>query len=449
MGGLLAARVLSDFFRTVTVVDRDSLPDDPAHRRGVPQGRHTHLLLARGGQVIEELFPGILDELVADGVPVWGDGDLSKLYMSLGGHNALRSGRLTIDPVDMALYLASRPFLECHVRRRLQAIPNVTLLGGHDFVGLMTTSGRVTGARVVEHDGGAERELAADLVVDAMGRGAHTPGFLDSLGYGRPDEEHIVMRTTYVSQRLHIPPGTLKEVLASISPVGGRPTGMFLVRNENDTWTFTVYGMLGHEPPRDLAGMLSFAGAYAPAHLLDGVRAGEPIGEVTRHRMPSSQWRRYDKMQRFPDGLLVSGDAICSFNPIYGQGMTVSALDATALRDCLRHGSTDLARRYFRASAKPIGVAWQMAAGSDLAFPEVEGKRTRSMRVINRLVDLVFTACESDAVVVGRFYKVNGLVDPPVRLAHPEFIYRVAAANLRRRQRDRQSQRTQPAVQAS
>ena len=160
---------------------------------------------------------------VADGVPVLGDGDLSKLYMSLGGHDALRSGRLTIDPVDMAVYFASRPFLECHVRRRLQAIPNVTLLGGHDFVGLMTTSGRVTGARVVEHDGGAERELAADLVVDAMGRGAHTPGFLESLGYGRPDEEHIVMRTTYVSQRLHIPPGTLKEVLASISPVGGGP----------------------------------------------------------------------------------------------------------------------------------------------------------------------------------------------------------------------------------
>lgn len=449
MGGLLAARVLSDFFRTVTVVDRDSLTDDPAPRRGVPQGRHPHLLLARGAQVLEELFPGVLDDLVADGVPVWGDGDLSRLYMCVGGHNALRSGRLTIDPVDMALYFASRPFLECHVRRRVHAITNVTMLGGHDFAELLTKSGRVTGARVVGHDGGAERELAADLVVEAMGRGAHTPAFLESLGYGRPHEEHIVMRTTYVSQRLRIPPGTLKEMLVNLSPAAGRPTGMFLVGNENDTWVFTVFGMLGHEPPRDLAGMLSFASAYAPAHLLDAIRAGEPIGEVTRHRMPSSQWRRYDKMQRFPDGLLVAGDAICSFNPIYGQGMTVSALDAVALRDCLRRGTTELPRRYFRASAKPIGVAWQMAAGSDLAFPEVEGKRARSMRVTNRLVDLVFAACESDAVVLGRFYKVNGLVDPPVRLAHPEFIYRVAAANLRRRRRDRQSQRTQPTVQAS
>jgi 2-polyprenyl-6-methoxyphenol hydroxylase-like FAD-dependent oxidoreductase len=447
MGGLLAARVLSEFYGTVTVVDRDALPDDPANRRGVPQGRHTHLLLPRGAQVIEELFPGILDELVADGVPVWGDGDLSKTYMSFGGFKMLGAGLLTIDERDMAMYLASRPFLECRVRRRLRTITNVSMLSGHDFVEFVMSSGRVTGIRVVQHDGGGERELRADLVVDALGRGAHTPAILESLGYGRPVEDHVVTRTTYVSQRLQIPRGTLKEVFADIGPGAGRPTGMFLARNENDSWIFTVFGMLGHEPPRDLAGMLSFASDYAPTHLLDAVRAGEPVGEVTQHRMPSSQWRRYDKMQRFPDGLLVTGDAICSFNPVYGQGMTVSALDAVALRDCLRRGRSDLARRYFRASAKPIGVAWQMAASADLAFPEVEGKRSRAMRVSNRLVDWVLGACESDPVVLGRFYKVNGLVDSPVRLAHPEFIYRVAAANLRRR-RARKPQQTEAAARA-
>jgi 2-polyprenyl-6-methoxyphenol hydroxylase-like FAD-dependent oxidoreductase len=435
MGGLLAARVLSDFFSTVTVVDRDPLPDHPANRRGVPQGRHTHLLLPRGAQVIEELFPGILDELVSAGVPVWGDGDLSKLYFCIGGHTALRSGQLSIAPRDMAMYCASRPFLEMHVRQRLQAITNVTMLGEHDFAEFMATAGRVTGVRVIDHDNGTEKEVPADLVIDAMGRGAHTPAFLERLGCDRPEEDRVVMRTTYVTQRLHIPRGTVREVFANISPTESRPTGLFFVNNEDDTWTFTVFGMLGHEPPRDLAGMLSFASEYAPAHLLDAVRAGEPIGEVAQHRMPSSQWRRYDKVRRFPGGLLVTGDAICSFNPIYGQGMTVSALDAAALRDCLQRGSTDLARRYFRASAKPIGVAWQMAATSDLAFPEVEGKRSRSMRFTNRIVDWTLAACESDPVVAGRFYKVNGLVDPPARLAHPEFIYRVAAANLRRRRR--------------
>jgi 2-polyprenyl-6-methoxyphenol hydroxylase-like FAD-dependent oxidoreductase len=437
MGGLLAARVLADFYRTVTVVERDVLPGHPANRRGVPQGRHVHALLRRGAQILDELFPGFLDELVADGVPVW-DADMSRVYFSFGGHLLVRSGKLP-DHEGMTMYMPSRPFLECHVRRRLQAIENVAILGGNDVAELTSTAdqNRVTGVRVVDRESGEEQELTADLVVDAMGRGAHTPAFLEGLGYGRPVEDHIVMHMTYVSQLLRIPPGTLAELGVNIGPAPGRPTGMFLFGYENDTWMFTVFGMAGHEPPGDRAGMLSFAQDYTPAHLLEAVRAGEPLGEVARHRMPSSQWRRYDKMRRFPDGLLVSGDAICSFNPIYGQGMTVSALDAVALRDCLRRGGHDLPRRYFRAAAKPIGVAWQLAAGADLAFPEVEGRRSLSTRVTNRFADWVLTACESDTVTTERFFKVNTFVEPPVRLLHPSFISRVATVNLRRRQSDR------------
>jgi 2-polyprenyl-6-methoxyphenol hydroxylase-like FAD-dependent oxidoreductase len=436
MGGMLAARVLADFYETVTVVERDVLPNDPANRRGVPQGRHVHALLRRGGQIIDELFPGVLDEMVAAGAPVLDDGDLAKIWISVGGHQLIRVGTAR-DRQAMTMYVPSRPFLECHVRRRLRGVPNVTILSGLDAAEMTSSAdrNRVTGVRVVNRDSGAEQELTADLVVDAMGRGAHTPNLLESLGYGRPVEDQIVMRTCYVSQRLRIPPGTVEQlVLVGAAP--GRPTGMFLLGYENDTWMFTVFGMVGHEPPGDFAGMLSFAQEYGPAHVLAAVRAAEPIGEAIRHRMPHSQWRRYDKMQRFPEGLLVSGDAICSFDPIYGQGMTVAALDALALRDCLVRGRHDLARRYFRAAAKSIGVAWRMGAGSDLAFPEVQGRRSLSMRVTNRLADWVLTACESDAVIVEKFFRVNNLIDPPVRLMHPSFISRVAAVNLRRRQGD-------------
>lgn len=434
MGGLLAARVLADHFENVTVVERDVLPDDAANRRGVPQGRHVHALLARGAQTLEEFFPMILDELVADGAPVWNDGKLSKFYLSYSGHVADQAGTFIRDDNAMAMYMASRPFLECHVRRRLKALDNVTIVDGHDVTELTSTAdrGRITGVRVIDRDSRAAKELTADLVMDAMGRAAHTPGFLEDLGYGRPAEDHIVMHTTYVSQLLRIPPGTLEELLVIVSPAPGRPTGMFLTGYENDTWIFTVFGMVGRVPPRDLDGMLAFARDYGPEHLLAAVRSGEPIAPVVQHRMPSSQWRRYDKMRRFPDGLLVTGDAICSFNPIYGQGMAVAALDALALRDCLRRGTADLPRRYFRAAAKSIGVAWQLGAGSDLAFPEVEGRRTPAMRMTNRFADWVLAAGESDPEVVGQFFRVTGLLDPPTRLLTPAFLWRVAGANRRR-----------------
>ncbi len=438
MGGLLAARVLAEFYRTVTVIERDDLPDDPVTRRGVPQGRHPHALLARGAHILDEFFPGLLDELVAAGAPVLDDGDMSRLHMSYGGHQVVQSGTITCDPKLLALYIPSRALLERHVRKRLQALDNVTIHDGQDAAELISTADltRVIGVRVTSGDDDAPRELSADLVVDAMGRGAHTPAFLESIGYGRPAEERIVMHTVYVSQRVRIPPGTLTEMMALISPAPGRPTGMFLAGNENDIWIFTVFGMAGREPPRNLDGMLSFAADYVPAHLLAAVRAGEPLGPVVQHRMPCSQWRRYDKMRRLPDGLVACGDAICSFNPIYGQGMSVAALDAVALRDALRRGVADLPRRYFRAAAKSIGVAWQTGATSDLAFPEVEGRRTPSMRVANRLVDSVLAACESDNEVTTRFFRVTGLLDAPPRLLRPAVLYRVARVNLQRRQRN-------------
>ena len=435
MGGLLAARVLADFYDTVTVVERDVLPENTANRRGVPQGRHAHLLLGRGSEVLGELFPGILDELVAAGAPVLGsDDDVSKIYMNNGGHLMTRSGRFK----DIQLYLPSRPFLECQVRRRLRAVANVTVLEGHDVVELTSTvpGDRVTGALIRARLDEGEQVLGADLVVDAMGRGARTPAFLEGLGYGRPVEDHVGVRLVYSSQLLWLPPQSLNEMMVVIGPVPGRPTGMVLFRNENNTWMFTAIGMVGREPPGELAEMLAFVEDFAPAHVVAAIRTGEPLAEISRHRMPSSQWRRYDKMRRFPAGLLVFGDAICSFNPVYGQGMTVAALEALALQRCLRRGEDGLARRHFQATAKAVGVAWQMATGADLSLPEVEGPRPLPVRIANNYVDRVLAAAESDIVVAEQFARVIAFLDPPTSLFHPALIARVAATNLRRRKGD-------------
>jgi 2-polyprenyl-6-methoxyphenol hydroxylase-like FAD-dependent oxidoreductase len=442
MSGLLAARVLSDFYRTVTVVERDVLPTGNAQRRGVPQGQHVHALWPRGSQVLDTLFPGLLTELVADGCTVWDDGDFSRCCFSFGGHQVVRSGRIPDFQPSDAGYFPSRPFLEGHCRRRVAAIPNVVLMDDHDVDGLTSDAdgSRITGVRVTSRSSSEKRSLTADLVVDATGRGSRTPAFLEHLGYERPVEDEVVMRLTYVSELLQIPTGMHKELLVLIGQVPRRPTGMGLLAYENDTWMLTVFGMVGREPPADHEGMLRFIEDFTPAHVMSALRCAEPLGEVARYRTPSSRWRRYDKMRRFPAGLLVFGDAIASFDPVYGQGMTVAAVQAVELDRCLRGGSTNLAARYFRAAAKPIGVAWQLAVGGDLTLPEVEGPRPLSMRLTNKYVDRVQAATETDAIIAKRFLRVAGFRDSPASLMLPSVVLRVAATNWRQARARRRGQ---------
>jgi 2-polyprenyl-6-methoxyphenol hydroxylase-like FAD-dependent oxidoreductase len=434
MGGLLAARVLSDFYRNVTVVERDTLPSAPVNRRGVPQGKQIHAIQARGTQILDELFPDFLDELRAGGVGSWDDGDFSKLCISVGGHQMVRSGS-SPSALSMSISFVSRPFLEWNVRRRVRSIPNVTFLEGHDVVDLIVTPtcDRVTGTRVVDRDIAHETTLAADLVVDATGRGSRTPTFLEELGYGRPPEDELMVNLAYASQLLRLAPGAVREHMIAMFPMPGRPKMFGLFEYENDTWIFAVGALAGLEPPRQRADMLRFAADFAPAHALQAIDEAEPLGEVAHHRVPSNRWRRYDKMHRTPDGLLVFGDAICSFNPIYGQGMTVAAIEATVLRDCLHRGEQDLPRRFFRASAKKVRVAWQTAVGSDLTLPEVAGPRSASMRITNAYLDRVMTAAETDPVVAGQFMRVIGMMDPPARLLRPAILLRIGWADWGRR----------------
>jgi 2-polyprenyl-6-methoxyphenol hydroxylase-like FAD-dependent oxidoreductase len=348
----------------------------------------------------------------------------------MGGHLAVQSGSAP----GLSAYTPSRPFLESHIRRRVRAIPNIAFLDNHDVVDVTSTTSRdrITGARIASRHSQSESELSADLVVDATGRGARTPAMLERLGYARPAEDDVVIHLMYASQLLRMPPEALHELGCLVAPVPGRPTGAAILRYEHDTVMFAVFGMAGNDPPVGLSAMCAFAEQFAPGHLLAAIRAAEPIGETAQHRFPSSRWRRYDKARLLPEGLLVVGDAVCSFNPIYGQGMTVAALEALALRNCLSRGTTDLPRRFFRTTAKPIGQAWQLAAGGDLLLPEIEGTPPLSTRLLNGYMDRLLTAAEYDTAAFEQFLKVAWLVDAPIRLLRPSMMWRAASANQRR-----------------
>ncbi len=431
MAGMLAARVAAEHYREVTVVDRDELPGRPVSRRGVPQGAHAHLLQPAGAAVIEELLPGILDELAADGAPVWGDGDLSKVFVQFNDHRFLPTGRI---PDAAASYQPSRALLDWHVRQRVSATPNISVLSGHDVVELTASPDRrrVTGVLVARRGDVETRVLGADLVIDASGRGSRAPVFLERLGYGRPVEDEMVVNLAYSSQWLRIPPGAIRQIMVLCSPKPGESNSIAILVHEGGHWLMTVGTLAGSAPARDYPDMVRIAERRLPEDIGAALRAAEPIGGTAHYRTPSTRWRRYDTMARLPHGFVVTGDAVCSFNPIYGQGMAVAALDAMALRRCLRGGDKDLPCRFFRDSARTVRVAWRNATSADLSLPEVDGKRTLATRLNGAYTEWVLGAIETDPVVTSQFLRVVGMLDAPTRLMRPTILARVLRANLSR-----------------
>ncbi|GFG63768.1 hydroxylase [Mycobacterium kubicae] len=433
ISGLLAARVLADHYGRVILVERDVPPDLPVTRRGVPQSGLPHILAARGMRIVGELFPGLSDELVAGGARVWNDGDLSRLCVCFAGHQLLRSGTIP-DPESIVIHFAHRPFIEWNLRRRVDAIPHVQTLPAHDLVRLTSPSrgDRVTGVIVALRDSGAQTTLMADLVVDATGRGSRTPRFLHELGYERPREDELPVHVAYAGLPVYVPPGTLRENIAFSAPKPSYPVGYAMFAGENDIYKLAVQTIAGRQPPTDHASLLTCLADIAPPHVLAAARCAEPLDEVVQYRFPSNRWRRYDKLGRIPDGLVVVGDALCNFNPLYGHGMSMAAIEALVLRDCLQEGPPNLPRRFYRQSAKEIRIAWQAAVGSDLALPQIPGRRPISIRVANAYLEHVLAAGESDAAVVQQFLRLINMLDPPSRLLHPPTLLRVLNRSRKR-----------------
>jgi 2-polyprenyl-6-methoxyphenol hydroxylase-like FAD-dependent oxidoreductase len=431
IAGLMAARVLADAYQHVTVVERDPLPSVSEARKGVPQGRHAHALLAGGAQRLENLFPGLLDELVASGAPTLSN--FSHFHFCPGGHSMWEGER----PLSMTLYQPSRPHLERIVAERVRALSNVKIIENCDVVGLVTSASRdrVIGARIAPRGNGHAEEIRhADLVVDATGRSGRTTTWLPAMGYPSPAEEQLVVQVKYVTQHLRLAPGAAdRERLVVVGAVPDRPTTVFLIEQEDKRWTLTLGGYGRHGPPTDWEGMLDFLRVMVRPHILAMVRDAEPVSPVFTHRFPANLRRHYERLREFPAGLLVLGDALCSFNPLYGQGMSVAAMQVSALHAELARGEHDLAKRFFRAATKPIDTAWQLAAAPDLALPEVPGPRPISVRVMNAYMTRLLTAAERDPVLSDKFLRVGNLVDPPTKLLGPPIMRRVMAGNRRRK----------------
>jgi 2-polyprenyl-6-methoxyphenol hydroxylase-like FAD-dependent oxidoreductase len=436
IAGLLAARVLTEHFERVTLIERDLFPDGPEQRKGVPQGRHAHGLLTRGHQIIERLFPGITASLVKHDASIL-DIAADVTWYHFGGYKVRF-------PSDMTGPFMSRPLLEWEVRRRVLALPNLLHRDGCEARALLASANR---SRVIgvqfqgRGEGEAAETLSADLVVDASGRGSQTPAWLESLGYARPDESVVKVNVGYASRfyrrRIGDLPGTKAVYMAPMPPLETRGGALFPI--ERDRWIVSLMGWLGDHPPADERSFLEFARTLPASDIYDFVKDAEPLTEPILHKLPSNLRRRYEHMTRFPDGLVVLGDALCSFNPVYGQGMTASAMAADALAECLRQQWWDLGtlrgfpRRFFRRAAKVIDTPWMLAAGEDFRFPGAEGVKPLGTDLINWYVGKLHRAATHDPKVYRGFLRVMSLIDAPSTLFRPRMLLRVLGSDLRDR----------------
>ena len=427
MAGLLAARVLSDHFERVTIIERDHLTDDAQSRRGVPQGRHAHALLAQGGLILRDLFPDLFPALARDGAVPLSISDIRRYQLGVW---------MAPIPTPTKTFAQSRPFFEQHVRACLVARDNVHIIDDCEVIKLYEDHGYITGVHLGYRTGEAHEEiLFANLVVDASGRGSRAPQWLASLGYGRVEESIVKIDVGYATRIYRCPeqlPAGWKVLIISGMPPDDKRAG-FVLPIEGGCWMVTLAGELRDYPPDDEVGFLDYARSLATPHLYEAIKDAEPVTPIMTYKYSANRWRHYERMSRLPEGFIIVGDAVCAFNPIYGQGMSIAALEAKTLDTCLRDqqdGLAGLTQRFQKALAKVVKTPWILTTSEDFRYPETEGKRPFGMKLFNWYTRHVLKLTASNPLVIANFFQVRHLLKPLSILFDPRIVWAVLSKEL-------------------
>ena len=417
MAGLLAARVLADGFETVTVVEKDRLPADADTRPGVPQSRHIHVLQRAGQETLDTLFPGYTAELI--------DAGGLEIDAAIDFHVYTEGDFLAKGPVHMPMYCASRPLFEYITRQRVAALENVTIRNPCQFVGLVTDDGATTVEGVTVRTGGDEREIDADLVVDATGRTSRTPAWLENNGYTPPSTDVVTIGVAYSTVILERDAGDRRAFTVFPTPPNRRGCATFPI--EDGKRVLTLAGYHGDHAPTDPAGFADFADSLPVPDIGALLDEHEVVSEdIAFYPIPSSRRRRYEDLEEFPEGLIVVGDAIASFNPIYGQGMSVAALQAAQLHHTLATDDRDgIALPFFERAAGVVDEAWRLSTGADYKYPETSGPRPFGTDLTNRYLARLTRKAHTDWRLAEAFGRVVFMEKAATSLFRPGIAWRV------------------------
>jgi 2-polyprenyl-6-methoxyphenol hydroxylase-like FAD-dependent oxidoreductase len=431
IAGLLAAHVLANHFDRVTLVERDHLPDGPEFRKGVPQGRHIHVLLAGGNRRLEQFFPGLNDELAAAGAACL-DWTADCRWFNFGGWKPrFASGLKSM--------FGSRALLEYHIRRRVAAEPKLRWLPECDVTALLADDNRqrVTGVRVRPRAPGADEpaewDLPADLVVNASGRDSRAAEWLKSFGYPAPAETRINSFLGYASRAYERPAGWQADwralIISATPPKSSR--GAVIAPIEGGRWLVTLAGAARDYPPTDEAAFLDFARSLPTPLLYQTIKDARPLTDISAYRRTENLRRHYEKLPRWLEGFVSAGDAVCAFNPVYGQGMTVAVMSAQALDECLRRqqrrqpdGSlAGLAQRFHRQLGRIVALPWLLATGEDHRYPTTEGPQAvLATRLLRPYMDRMLLSASENPHAHLAFLQLINLVRSPAVLFSPNIL---------------------------
>ncbi|HEY9891618.1 MAG TPA: monooxygenase [Candidatus Sericytochromatia bacterium] len=446
IAGLLAARILADRNTFVTIVDTDELPHQPTARKGVPQSVQPHVLFTKGYRILESLFPGIAADLNAAGALTI-DWPREFHYFSRGGWSNNASAAS-----DIVSVTCSRPLIEWAIRRRLKDFPNVRFVEAHRVTGLLASSNHITGVRLQPLSGEGLNELPASLVVDASGRRSNAPQWLENLGFTPPPETVVNPFLGYATRRYQEPPGfeaDWKVMLISHEPPHGTRLG-YLARIEGGQWIATLGGYGRDFPPLDNDGFLAFAQTLPSPKFYEAIALATPVSPIYAHRATANRLRHYEKV-KLPQGFVALGDAVCALCPVYGQGMTVSALSALVLRDWLNQSKRPsrllpnsdskpalnagklLPSRFQKSLARSNALHWGMATGQDSRFLTTAGRSESGwlMGVLQWYTERLLLSANQDAAMHTFLLEIAHLLKSPLAVYHPKIVLRVLATDVR------------------
>ena len=433
IAGMTAARMLADHFAQVTVVERDVAPDPANFRKGAPQTRHPHALLGEGQRLLEKMFPGVVQDLH----------DRGAIRANIGNEFGFYINNSWCQPYESPIVttVCSRPLLDSTIYRRLTALPNVRVLHNQEMLGLCLDGKkeRVIGVRLRERGaaGAAEHELSASLVVDASGRDSRAPQWLEDWGYTPPAETTVNAFVGYTS-RIYATPANYTnkwKALYIMAMAPHTPRGAIVLPMEGNRWHVCLVGVGGDYPPTDEAGFDAFIQSLPSPEIAEALRDAQPLTAPYGYRRAENRMRYYEKLPRYLDGLVVTGDAVYAFNPIYGQGMSTAAIASQTLDACLkeqrrRHGEQTLdglARRFQKELAGVTAGPWAMATGQDIRWPTTEGGAQPDpvTRLVQKYLDKVLAVVPHNTAVAEAFFQVQNMLKGPESLFHPRVLWQV------------------------